>query len=270
MAQSVSDYEIQKTLERLLPALEPELAPLSSSEQDTFRERLTRIFPELLPMLLRVYGDRFDFFYHLQSILRTAAEYYAVRPAFLREVDAAREASPLWFQSQQMIGGVCYVDLFAGNLKGIREQIPYFKELGLTYLHLMPLFKSPESNNDGGYAISSFREVNPKYGTMTELKSLGEELRHNGINLVLDFVFNHTSDEHEWAKNALSGDRIYQNFYFMFPDRSLPDRYERNLREIFPEHAPGSFSYRPEIDRWVWTTFYPFQWDLNYRNPEVF
>ena len=270
MAQSVSDYEIQKTLERLLPALEPELAPLSSREQDTFRERLTRIFPELLPMLLRVYGDRFDFFYHLQSILRTAAEYYAVRPAFLREVDAAREASPLWFQSQQMIGGVCYVDLFAGNLKGIREQIPYFKELGLTYLHLMPLFKSPESNNDGGYAISSFREVNPKYGTMTELKSLGEELRHNGINLVLDFVFNHTSDEHEWAKNALSGDRIYQNFYFMFPDRSLPDRYERNLREIFPEHAPGSFSYRPEIDRWVWTTFYPFQWDLNYRNPEVF
>ncbi len=132
------------------------------------------------------------------------------------------------------------------------------------------MFRTPEAHNDGGYAVSSFREVNPALGTMPQLAALARELRQHGISLVLDFVFNHTSDEHEWAIKARSGDRRYQDYYRMFSDRSMPDRYEPNLREIFPEQAPGSFTYRPEIGKWVWTTFHNYQWDLNYENPEVF
>ncbi|MBZ0275617.1 MAG: amylosucrase, partial [Anaerolineae bacterium] len=178
--------------------------------------------------------------------------------------------NPTWFQSHSMMGGVCYVDRFAGNLSGIRSKIPYFTELGLTYLHLMPLFHCPAGNSDGGYAVSSYREVNPALGTMAELAELAADLRQQGISLVLDFVFNHTSDEHEWAQRAIAGDELYQDFYYMFPDRQMPDTYERHLREIFPEQAPGSFTYRDDLQKWVWTTFNTFQWDLNYSNPAVF
>src|SRR5258708_24147699 len=157
-----------------------------------------------------------------------------------------------------MAGGVCYVDLFAGDLKGLRDKIPYFKQLGLTYLHLMPLFKAPEGNSDGGYAVSSYREVDPRLGTIEELSGLASELRRSGISLVLDFVFNHTSDEHHWAKRAQAGDLIYSDYYYIFPDRNLPDAYERTLREIFPDQRPGSFTYRPDIGKWVWTTFNSF------------
>jgi glycosidase len=152
----------------------------------------------------------------------------------------------------------------------LRRKIPYFKELGLTYLHLMPLYKAPQDNSDGGYAVSDFRSVNPALGTMTELAVFMGELRANGISPVMDFVFNHTSDEHDWAKQALAGDPIYQNYYYMFPDRTLPDQYERTLREIFPQAAPGNYTFRNEVGKWVWTTFNNFQWDLNYRNPAVF
>jgi amylosucrase len=162
------------------------------------------------------------------------------------------------------------VDLYAGNLQGIRDRIPYFKELGLTYLHLMPLFRCPPKNNDGGYAVSSFREVNPALGTMRELAELAAELRHSGISLCLDFVFNHTSDEHDWALKARAGHPDFQDYYLLFDDRALPDQYERHLREIFPEQAPGNFTFLPDLNKWVWTTFNTFQWDLNYRNPAVF
>ncbi|MBI5928386.1 MAG: alpha-glucosidase C-terminal domain-containing protein [Chloroflexi bacterium] len=258
------------TYGRLLPSIQQAVATLSTSEQSVFLDRLQHNLPAILELLIPLYGQQYDFFYHLEQILLTAAKYYVDRPKDLKRLDKDRLQNPNWFHSEQMVGGVCYVDLFAESLAGIRSKIPYFKELGLTYLHLMPLFRCPEKNNDGGYAVSSFREVDPKLGTMKELADLAKEFRQHGISLVLDFVFNHTADEHEWALKALGGDPIYQDYYLMFPDRTLPDRYERNLREIFPEQAPGSFSYRPEIDKWVWTTFNTFQWDLNYRNPMVF
>lgn len=260
--------EAQRTLERILPRIEPMLR--GSLDIGRFQERLEREFPRLFGLLLHLYGNQYDFFYQLEQILLTAAYFFAKRPADLKELDRRREADPLWFRSEQMLGGVCYVDLFAGNLNGIRERIPYFKELGLTYLHLMPLFKSPETNNDGGYAVSSYRDVNPSLGTMEQLSELSEDLRDAGISLVLDFVFNHTSDEHLWAQRALAGDEDFQNYYHMFPNRHLPNEYEHHLREIFPDQAPGSFTYNETLDRWVWTTFYNFQWDLNYRNPQVF
>ena len=198
------------------------------------------------------------------------AHAWTARDAELQALDAAREEHPNWFQSHQMLGGVCYTDLFAGNLAGIREKIPYFKTLGLTILHLMPLFKSPEGENDGGYAISSYREVDPRLGTMEELRALAKELRAEGISLVLDFVFNHTSSEHEWAVKARAGNPVYQDYYRMYPNRQMPDAYEAHLREIFPDEHPGAFTYFDDIDQWVWTTFHSNQWDLNYANPEVF
>lgn len=237
-----------------------------------FSARLAQHFPGVFRLLYALYGhlDPYDFYYHIEQIITTTAQVYADRSEELKALDRRRLVDPQWFQSEKMVGGVCYVDLFAGNLENLRAKIPYFQELGLTYLHLMPLFDVPEANNDGGYAVSDYRQVYHRLGTMHQLNKLAGELRRHGISLVLDFIFNHTSDEHEWARRALAGDETYQNYYYMFDDRTLPDQYERTLREIFPEQSPGSFTYRPEIKKWVWTTFRNFQWDLNYRNPAVF
>lgn len=260
--------ESARTLERLLPRLIARYPQIA--EDAVFLGRLETHLPETLRLLTAIYREQYDFFYYLEEILATVAEMYVARSEELHHLDREREQHPHWFQDHQMIGGVCYVDLFAGNFDGVREQIPYFQELGLTYLHLMPLFKAPEANSDGGYAVSDYRNTDPKLGTMDQLRALATELRHNGISLVIDFVFNHTSDEHQWALRALKGEEKYQDYYFIFPDRTTPDQYEPFLREIFPEQAPGCFTYRPEIKSWVWTTFNTFQWDLNYRNPETF
>ena len=260
--------QADQTLKRLMPHLRSHIDSLE--EADIFERRLREQFPRLFSLLFQLYGDQYDFLYHLEQILLTTLNSYRERSSALRQLDQQREANPRWFQSEQMMGGVCYVDLFADSLRGIKKRIPYFKELGLTYLHLMPLFESPEENSDGGYAVSDYRRVNPRLGTMAELASLSEALRKEGISLVLDFVFNHTSNEHHWARQALAGEQEFKDFYHIFPDRTLPDQYERNLREIFPEQSPGNFTYLPELDSWVWTSFYSFQWDLNYRNPAVF
>ena len=192
------------------------------------------------------------------------------RTADLVASDLAREEDPAWFQSPRLVGMMLYVDLFAGDLAGVAEKIPYLRELGITYLHLMPLLQSREGPNDGGYAVSDYRTVDPRLGTMGELRDLARRLREAGILLVLDVVMNHTAREHAWAEAALRGDERFQRYYFLFEDRTLPDAYERTLPEVFPEAAPGSFTWQPEIERWAWTTFYPFQWDLDYTNPAVF
>jgi glycosidase len=224
------------------------------------------LFRKLFPL----YGEIYDAIYFIEELFYVLAESWINRPEDLKKLDKKREANPQWFQSEKMLGAVCYVDLFSGNLKGFYQKIPYLCELGVTYLHLMPLFKMPEGENDGGYAISSYREVNPNIGTMEELIDLSKELRRNGISLVLDFVFNHTSNEHEWALKAQTGDPIYENYYWIYPDRRMPDAYEAHLREIFPDEHPGAFTYFESIDKWVWTTFHSYQWDLNYQNPAVF
>jgi amylosucrase len=192
------------------------------------------------------------------------------RPAELKALDALRIVDPYWYQSHRMVGAMCYVDLFAGDLAGLRDRIPYLSELGVNYLHLMPVFKVPEGDNDGGYAVSSYREINPRVGSMEDLGRLAAELRYRGISLCLDFVFNHTSDEHEWARRSLAHDLEYQEYYRMFPNRELPDAYERHLIPIFPDEHPGTFTYRHRIRKWIWTSFHNYQWDLNYENPVVF
>ncbi|HEX9029963.1 MAG TPA: alpha-amylase family glycosyl hydrolase [Anaerolineales bacterium] len=267
------DRQAKLSLERLAPRLEARFAAYaheSPQEWQAFQTRLEANFEQLFRLLLHLYGQQYDFFYHLEDLLVRLAASWVKRPAELKLLDAQREADPQWYQSNQMLGGVCYVDLFGGDLAGIRKRIPYFKELGLTYLHLMPLFRVPPGENDGGYAVSSYREVNPSLGTMEGLADLAGDLRREGISLVLDLVFNHTSSDHDWALRAQAGEQDYQEYYRIFPDRTIPDAYERTLREIFPDEHPGAFTYWPHLEQWVWTTFHSYQWDLNYANPTVF
>lgn len=271
---TLSNWHVQQanaSLRRLLPRLESRFAAqVDVDEWQGYLFRLREHFPRLFAGLHGLYGNQYDFFYHLESILASATGMWIERSAELKALDALRESDPHWYQSHRLVGAMCYVDLFALDLQGLRERIPYLSELGVNYLHLMPLFKVPEGDNDGGYAVSSYREVDADLGSMQELADLAAELRHHGMSLCLDFVFNHTSDEHEWARRAQSGDPEYQEYYRMFPDRALPDAYERSMRPIFPDEHPGSFTYRNRIKRWVWTTFHNYQWDLNYENPVVF
>ncbi len=277
MQQTPLEHQAQKSLLRILPRVEAALKKNISKDPQgwlQFTARLQKHFPDLFKLYLEIYHEQYDFFFHLEDLLIALASSWFNRPLDLRKLDKAREKNPLWFQSSQMLGGVCYVDLFANDLKGLKSKIPYFKELGLTYLHLMPLFKAPVGENDGGYAVSSYREVHPPLGTMEQLASLAREFRRAGISLVVDLVFNHTSDEHIWAQRAKAGDEEFMDFYRIFPTREMPDRYGQNLRDIFPEQRPGSFTFFPELFNgnggWVWTTFHSYQWDLNYANPAVF
>ena len=276
------EREARRSLQRLLPRVEQTLKKEISKDKQgwkQFNTRLQKNFPALFNLYFEIYNNRYDFFYHLEDLLISIARSWFNRPIDLRELDDVRERNPLWLQSNQMLGGVCYVDLFANDLEGVKSKIPYFKELGLTYLHLMPLFKTPEGENDGGYAVSSYRDVHPPLGTMEQLASLACEFRRAGISLVVDLVFNHTSDEHLWAERAKAGDDEYADFYRIFPNRQLPDLYEQNLREIFPEEHSGAFTFFSDLfsssisegnGGWVWTTFHSYQWDLNYANPAAF
>lgn len=262
-----------KSLKRLLPRIEDRFKAEILAEPvhwQSFWRRLHQEWERLFSHLQRVYGWQYDFFFTLEQVLSMLARSWFQRPVDLKLLDEAREANPQWYTSQTTVGGVLYVDLFSDNLAKLDQHIPYFKKLGLTYLHLMPLFAVPHGDNDGGYAVSDYRAVNPDIGTMQELAQLTRELRTEGISLALDFVFNHTANEHIWAQRAKSGDPDFQAFYHMFPDRQLPDRYQRYLRDIFPGSRRGSFTWCEEIRKWVWTTFNSFQWDLNYGNAEVF
>lgn len=234
-----------------------------------FESRLGEHFPVLHDLFGRLYGERDDALEHLTSVVEVAKSAWAERPDALKAHDVARQADPDWYQSNRMLGGVLYVDRYAGDLRSVHERIPYFVELGLTYLHLMPIFSAPDGESDGGYAVSSYRAIDPAVGTVDDLRALAAALRANGISLVLDFVFNHTSNEHEWARRAVAGDPQYRDFYLIFPDRTMPDAYESTVREIFPDDHPGSFVQLPD-GRWIWATFHRFQWDLDYSNPAVF
>ncbi len=269
-------YEATRTLNRIRPKIVAKIQESPRIMTETFESmevidaRLEEYWPRLFELLYRLYGDHYDFFYYLERILLTAIDCWLSRPPELAELDIRRENDPGWYLSQNMVGGSLYVDLFNGDLKSLRERIPYLKDLGLTYVHLMPLFESREGNSDGGYAIRNYREVDAKLGTMKDLQGLATDMRAAGISLVLDFVFNHTSDDHEWAIRAQEGEREYMDYYHIYPDRTIPNQYEKHLREIFPTIRRGNFTRHEGMQSWVWTTFNSFQWDLKYANPEVF
>jgi len=276
MDESRLGYEAARSLRRIRPKIERRIVDSSCDPEETLRlteaidHRLDEHWPRLFRLLYQLYGHHYDFFYYLESILLTAADCWLERSEPLKELDRKRENDPGWYLSERMVGGSLYVDLFAGDLIKLREKIPYLKDLGLTYLHLMPLFAVRPGNSDGGYAISDYRAVDPRLGTIDDLRELAKDLRKVGISLVLDFVFNHTADDHLWAIRAQEGEQEFLDYYRTFPDRSIPDQYERTLREIFPTVRRGNFTWSDTLKRWVWTTFNSFQWDLNYANPEVF
>jgi len=226
--------------------------------------------PDATSALRHLYGDKESFPEILARIMRIVRDAYLQRPEALKELDLRRSQRPDWFQQPDRIGYTAYVDRFAGTLKGVEQKISYLKELGVSYLHLLPLLKMRSGDNDGGFAVSSYTEVEPALGSMTDLSNLAERLRESDISLCVDFVLNHTAEDHQWAQRARAGDEHFKGFYYFYPDRELPDQYERALGDIFADTAPGNFTFIPERNEWVWTTFYPYQWDLNYSNPLVF
>ena len=250
--------------------VEEVLARLGPLEGEAFLARLRVVGGDLVEALTAVYGDRTDVSSFVAGLVDDALTAAADRPLPLKVLDRCREVDPSWFLAEDMIGYVCYADRFAGGLAGVMEHLDYLQELSVRYLHLMPLLKSREAEDDGGYAVEDYDAVDPRLGTMSDLESLAEALHQRDVALCVDLVLNHTAREHVWAQKALAGDPAYQDFYLLFPDRTEPDAYERTLPEVFPGMAPGSFTHLPETDQWVWTTFHDFQWDLNWANPEVF
>ena len=247
------------------------LADLTAERVETFALRVDRWWPDLRAGLAAVHDPGTAAALE-QRLLRLAATAYRDRvldTPDLARLDVARTLEPDWFQSPRMLGYAAYADRFAGDLAGVRAKIPYLRELGVTYLHLMPLLRPREGPNDGGYAVADHRSVRADLGTMDDLRALAAALREAGISLVLDLVLNHVAREHPWAEAARAGDERYRGYFLTYEGRDQPDAHEATLPEVFPDTAPGSFTYEPELGRWVWTTFNTYQWDLDWSNPEV-
>jgi amylosucrase len=243
---------------------------LTLAEEDLFRLRLERSAPDLWPMLDALYGQRPDYEAFREALLGALHAAWAARPADLKRLDLRRDLTPDWFQRPDMAGYVFYIDRFAGTLKGVLDRLDYLQDLGITYVHLMPCLKPRPGDSDGGYSVMDYRAINPAYGTMADFERVAKALRARGISLCVDLVLNHTAKEHAWAKAAAAGDPVHQDYYLMFDDDRLPRAYEKTLLEVFPDNAPGNFTYYPDFGKWVWTTFNEHQWDLNWANPKVF
>ena len=257
---------LDRAIEVLRAAAAHQFAP---RDLDILCVRLERYWSDLYTPLERLYGTQHDPQALIEQLLPRLVAAAAARPDVLWQLDLEREITPDWFQQQQQVGGIFYVDLFADTLAGVGEHIDYLGDLGLTYVHLMPLLQPRSGANDGGYAVLDYRAVDPRLGTVDDLRRLIDQLRQAGMSVCLDVVVNHTAREHAWAEAAYAGDPTYQDYYLLFADRTLPDAYEATLLEVFPDFAPGNFTWYPELQRWVWTTFNEFQWDLNYANPAV-
>ena len=235
--------------------------------QPEFARRLECRETELDTLYLSLYPDRKQ---ALDELLQTLRDRYASRSEELKKRDRSREKDPDWYKGNDLLGMCLYVDQFAGTLRGVKEKLGYLSECGVNYLHLMPFLDMVDGRSDGGYAVASFRKVKPQLGTMEDLVELTSDCHAQGISVCMDFVMNHTSEEHIWAKKARAGDPEYQNYYFFYSDRHIPDEYEKHVSQVFPTTAPGNFTYLEDIQKYVLTSFYPYQWDLNYANPAVF
>lgn len=196
--------------------------------------------------------------------------FYEERKVALRKGDVSREENPDWYKKNDMLGMMFYIDNFAGNMKGVQKKLDYIEKCNVNYIHLMPFLDTVEGRSDGGYAVADFRKVQEKLGTIEDLEKLTLACHKKNINVCMDFVMNHTSEDHEWAKRARQGDGEYMSRYFFYDNDEIPNQYEETVPQVFPTTAPGNFTWLPECNHHVLTTFYPYQWDLNYKNPRVF
>ena len=240
---------------------------MKTPSTDEYRSRFSAHEAELKKLHTDLYGDDEQAFAYLTGMLR---RFYDERRESLKAIDRERVLDPEWCKGHSLVGMMMYVNAFAGDLKGVEKKLSYIEECGVNYLHLMPLLESPEGRSDGGYAVSDFRKVQPELGTMDDLAALTEECHRRGISVCLDFVMNHTSEDHEWARRARAGEKEYQDRYFFYDSWDVPNEFDKTVPEVFPATAPGNFSWCEEAEKVVMTTFHPYQWDLNFANPVVF
>jgi len=255
-------------LNEILTAIKPEI--LKQRNMRYFYTRLGANFYSIYSLFHHLYGERSDFKAQMQRLVEVMARQYIARPSALKKQDLERETDHAWFLSQKWAGMALYSDGFADNLKGLKTKLSYLQDLGINMLHVMPILDCPPGKSDGGYAVRDFRKVDARIGTLADVKSLSSAMRQRDMLLTLDVVLNHTSDEHEWAKKVRQGDPYYQDFYYVFEDRTIPDLYEESMPDVFPENAPGNFTWDEDMQKWVMTVFNHYQWDLNYKNPTVF
>jgi amylosucrase len=253
-------------LNEILLELKPEIG---KQRMRHFYTRLGANFYAIHSLFHLLYGQRDDFKAQMVSLVETLALRYIEREPDLRKSDLARERDYNWFLSQKWVGMALYCNRFADDLKGLQDNLPYLQELGINLLHVMPMLDCPPDNHDGGYAVRDFYRIDPRFGTTQDVEALAATLKQRDMLLVLDVVVNHTSNEHEWARRARQGDKQYQDYYYVFDDRGIPDIYEETMPEIFPVNAPGNFTWDEEMGKWVMTVFNTYQWDLNYHNPAV-
>ena len=238
-----------------------------TKEQDVYTRRFEKHRKELKWLYTELYGEDSPFF---QELCREMRSSYEMREEELKKQDQEREEHPDWYKNRHMTGMMLYTEQFAGTLQGVLEHLDYIRDCHVNYLHLMPLFDSPKGKSDGGYAVADFRKIRPDLGTMEDLETLARACHQQGISLCLDFVMNHTSDEHEWAERAKKLEKDYMDCYFFYDSYDIPEQFEQSMPQVFPTTAPGNFTWFPEFQNYVMTTFHSYQWDLNYRNPRVF
>ena len=237
---------------------------------EAFKLRLSAGFPTIYQNFMTLYPLRSDVWDHLEKLVEILViANNGGRPG-AREKDASRESNPQWFLSPKIVGMMLYVDLFNKDLQGFIKKLDYLEELGVNFVHLMPVLRRPEGPNDGGYAVTDYRSVDERFGTMEDLQEVAAELRKRDMMFMLDMVINHTADNHEWALKAKQGEKKYQDYYYFFRDRQIPDQYEQSMPQVFPDTSPGNFTWVEEANQWVMTVFNNYQWDLNYTNPSVF
>ncbi len=263
MYEQQSHALLNRTLDRMAPGLQ-------RHDLRHFYTRLGANFYAIYTLFHRLYGQREDYETQLVALVEVMARKYLERADELRQLDMAREADHNWFLSQQWAGMALYLDGFAGDLNGLAAHLPYLQELGVNLVHILPILECPAGASDGGYAVSNFRNLKPGAGSLDDLRALAAKMRQRDMLLALDVVVNHTSDEHAWAQAARAGDRVHQDYYYIFDDREVPDMFEETMPEVFPETAPGNFTFDATMGKWVMTVFNTYQWDLNYGNPQVF
>ena len=261
--------ETKKTEPAKVETKKTEPTAPARDDEAIYEARLNRHIDELKWLYCELYQDNPYVMMHLNDLLAELKKFYDARNEDLKTSDILREQDPKWYKRNELTGMMMYVNAFSKTLKGLEEKLDYIQECNVNYLHLMPLLSSPKGRSDGGYAVADFRTVQPELGTMEDFAEVTSACHKRGISVCLDFVMNHTSEDHEWAKRARAGEKEYQDRYFFFDSYDIPALYEQTCPQVFPTTAPGNFTWLDDIKKHVMTTFYPYQWDLNYRNPIV-